>query len=168
MGRMKQQMPTVSNMKDVYYILWVRSPRVKQWYAINIVSGTEASKSLKEFTDNDVAKAVGANKLADYQIVRALGMNIYGQKEEVTKQAIQMHPGLKYAKELQFGYKEIVNNTAFNNKPVDIMNSNNISLIPPEEELKNILDQAGDAFNSTSTAVTKVGDNIKGFLGSMR
>jgi len=168
MMQKKFQMPSVSNMKDSYYVLWVRSKKVKQWKAINIVSGTEAQKGLKDATDNDLAKAVGADKLADSQIVRALGMNIYGQKEEVTKQAIQMHPSLKFASELQFGYKEIQNNTAFNEKPDELMNTLNISVIPPEEELKNIIDKAGETINATATSVSKVGDNIKGFLNGMR
>lgn len=163
-ARRRVTFPSLNNMKDQYFILWIRSQRVKYWFPINIISGSEAAKNLKGFKENDVAKAVGADRLADYQLVRAIGMNIYGQADEVNKQALQMHPRLKYAKVLQYGYKEIPNNTEFNENPSKFLGLENISTIPPEAELRNVLDDAGDAVSRAGSTITKASDNIKGFL----
>lgn len=160
----RQKTPSLSNMKDQYFILWARSPRVKQWYPINIVSGSEAAKNLNSAKDNNIAKAVGADKLLEGQLVKAIGMNLYNQKDEVKKQAIQMHPQLKHAAEIQYGYKEIWNNTNFNDDPGPFLLLKNISLIPPEEELRNLLDDAGDVITNASSAISQAGDNIKGFF----
>jgi len=162
--RRRVQTPQVNNMKDQYFIIWVRSQMVRQWHPINIISGSEAAKTLKNVKESSVAKAVGGDKLADYQIVRAIGMQLYEQKDEVKKQAVNMHPSLSYAKNFEYGYKEILNNTKFNDNPGEDMQQVNISLIPPEAELRNLLDDAGDAFKGASDGVAKVGDNIKGFL----
>ncbi|CAK0865226.1 unnamed protein product [Prorocentrum cordatum] len=164
----KVKLPSVSNMKDQYYIIWVRSAKVKQWKPINIISGAEMLKNMKKMGENDVAKAIGVGGIADYQLVRSIGLQLYQQKDEVRKNAISMHKMLKYAKELQFGFKEIANNTEFNAQPFKFMSPKNVSLIPPEEELRNILDDAGDAVKDASTEISKVGDNIKGFFGNMR
>lgn len=166
--RRRMQSPQVNNMKDQYFIIWIRSMKVKQWFPINIISGSEAAKTLKNVKDSSIAKAIGGDRLADYQIVRAIGMQLYKDNEDVKKQALTMHPVLKYAKEFQYGYKEIQNNTKFNDNPSDDMMLVNISIIPPEEELRNLLDDAGDAVEKAGSAVSKVGDNIKGFFGSGR
>eukprot|EP00930_Biecheleria_cincta_P048843 TRINITY_DN340_c0_g1_i1.p1 TRINITY_DN340_c0_g1~~TRINITY_DN340_c0_g1_i1.p1 ORF type:complete len:268 (-),score=47.79 TRINITY_DN340_c0_g1_i1:81-839(-) len=164
-NREKMQSPSLNNVKDQYFILYARSPKIKHWYAINIVSGSEAAKNLKGATNNDLAKAVGVDKLAQGQVVKALGMSMYKQNDEVMKNAREMHPPLNYASKLQYGYKEILNNTEFNKNPVPFLQLTNISLIPPEEELRNILDDAGDKLSEAGTNLAKVGDNVKGFLG---
>merc|ERR1719190_341727 len=97
----KQQWPSVQNMKDQYFILWVRSSKVKKWFPINIISGAEAAKNLKGVAKNDIAKAVGVDKLADYQVVRAIGLNLYKQIDDAKQQAIKMHKTLQYAQELE-------------------------------------------------------------------
>eukprot|EP00401_Gymnodinium_catenatum_P069815 CAMPEP_0117499152 /NCGR_PEP_ID=MMETSP0784-20121206/22093_1 /TAXON_ID=39447 /ORGANISM="" /LENGTH=154 /DNA_ID=CAMNT_0005294281 /DNA_START=19 /DNA_END=483 /DNA_ORIENTATION=- len=153
-------------MKDQYFIIWVRSNRIRQWYPMNIISGSEASKTLKNVKENKLAQAVGGDRLADYQIVKAIGMSLYQQKDEVVKQAINMHPRLKFAAGLEYGYKEIVDNAQFNENPANAMTQVNISMIPPEEELRNLLDDAGDAFSKAGSALSSIGDNIKGFFGS--
>lgn len=162
----KQQpkFPALQNMKDQYFILWVRSKRIKSWFPLNIISGTEAAKTLKSVKENAVAKAIGGDKLADFQIVKALGMSVYKQADEVKKQALQMHPKLNYARELQYGFKEIMNNTEFNDNPQPFMKIANISVIPPEEELRNILDDAGDYAREAGDKLSTVGDNVKGFF----
>jgi len=167
-ARRRVQFPSLNNMKDNYYIIYTRSPKIKDWQPINIISGSEAAKTLKGFKENDIAKAVGADKLADYQTVRALGMNIYQQKDEIKKQALGMHPNLRFCKEeYQWGYKEILNNTEFNENPGPFMNKVNISLIPPEEELRNVLDEIGDAAGGATKQLTQASDNIKGFFSGM-
>merc|ERR1711879_473043 len=147
-----------------YFILWVRSQKIKRWYPINIISGAEAAKSLKNVAKNDIAKALGADKLAEAQIVRAIGMNMYSQKDEVMEAAIGMHPALKFAKDIQFGYKEILNNTDFNEQPFSYMNNIDIKLVPPEEELRNILDEAGDAAAGVQKSFSETTENVKGFF----
>lgn len=164
--RRKMQLPSLNNMKDQYFILFVRSSKVKNWYPLNIISGSEAAKTLKNVKDNSIAQAVGGDKLANYQMERAIGMNIYGNKDEVKKQSLNMHPNLRFASELEYGYKEITNNTKFNDNPRFFMMLDNISSIPPEEELRNLLDDAGDAVKNAGDSISKVGDNIKGFFGS--
>lgn len=167
-ARRKMQMPSVNNMKDTYYIIWARSTVVRYWHPINIISGAEAMKNLKGAKENDVAKAVGVDKIADWQIVRSIGMQLYEQKDEVKKNAVKMHPNLKFAKELSFGFKEITNNTKFNDNPGKFMTFRNIQKIPPEKELRNLLDDAGDAAKDVGGNIAKVGDNIKGFFGTQR
>eukprot|EP00440_Ansanella_granifera_P003120 gb/GFBE01003401.1/.p1 GENE.gb/GFBE01003401.1/~~gb/GFBE01003401.1/.p1 ORF type:complete len:256 (+),score=79.64 gb/GFBE01003401.1/:1-768(+) len=163
----KMSFPSLSNVKDQYFIIYSRSPKIKQWYPINIISGSEAAKAMKSATDNDIAKTLGADKLADYQIVKAIGMQLYKQKDEVKKNAVGMHAPLKYTSELQYGYKEITDNEKFNENPGPFMSLKNINLIPPEEELKNILDSAGEAVGTAGESVSKVSDNIKGFFGQL-
>jgi len=166
-ARRRIKFPSLNNLKDQYFIIFSRSKKVKNWFPINIISGSEASKSLKSATDNDIAKGVGLNKLADFQIVKAIGMNIYKQADEVKKNAIQMHPRLAYADDLEYGFKEIANNTRFNENPGPYMALKEIRMVPAEAELRNILDEAGDAASNIGDNVGKVGDNIKGFFGSL-
>jgi len=166
-ARRKMQFPSLNNLKDQYFILWVRSQKVKQWYPLNIISGSEAAKNLKNVGQNEVAKAVGINRLADYQVVRAIGMNLYKQEDEAKKQALNMHKQLQHAKELQWGYKEILNNTQFNDNPSKFLQMTNISMIPPEKELRNLLDDAGDAIGNAGTSITEASDNIKGFFSGI-
>eukprot|EP00933_Yihiella_yeosuensis_P072027 TRINITY_DN80313_c0_g1_i1.p1 TRINITY_DN80313_c0_g1~~TRINITY_DN80313_c0_g1_i1.p1 ORF type:complete len:271 (+),score=69.78 TRINITY_DN80313_c0_g1_i1:40-813(+) len=165
-ARRKQSFPSLSNMKDTYYILWCRSAKVKQWHPFNIVSGAEAAKALKGVAENDVAKAVGADKLANYQTVKALGMSIYKNMDDVKKSVFGMHPSLKLASTLQFGYKEIKNNTIFNENPGDDLNFKRVKLIPSEEELRNVLDEAGDAVAKAGDAASQVSEKVKGFFNS--
>jgi len=167
MEQRKATFPSLNNLKDQYFIIFARSPKIRRWYPINIISGNEASKTMKKMTDNDIAKAVGANRLAEGQVVKAIGMNLYKQKDEVKKSAQGMHKPLQYSAELEFGWKEISNNTKFNENPGPFMNLQNVSAIPPEEELKNIIDTAGEAIGTAGESVTKVGDNIKGFFGQL-
>eukprot|EP00439_Symbiodinium_sp_Y106_P081571 s1194_g20.t1 len=141
----KGKMPSLNNMKDQYFIVYARSPKIKEWKPLNIVSGSEAMKTLKSATDNRIAKTVGADKLAEGQVVKGIGMQLYKQKDEIFDQAKQMHPGLSYTQEIQFGFKEIKNNTQFNDNPGSFMDMRGIELIPPEEELRNLLDAAGEA-----------------------
>merc|ERR1712100_457030 len=101
----------------MYYILFVRSKKVKQWKPINIISGSEAAKTFKNIGENQVVKALGGDKLAKFNIVKAIGMNLYQKKEEVNEQALKMHPALKYANVLEYGYKEILDNAQFNEDP---------------------------------------------------
>ena len=75
---------------------------------------------MKGATDNQIAKTLGADKFAEGQIVKAVGMplgkaralrsvtprNLYKQRDEITEQAKKMHKGLKFTEEVQFGYKE--------------------------------------------------------------
>eukprot|EP00913_Durusdinium_trenchii_P034942 g32685.t1 len=72
----RMKMPSINNLKDQYFIIYVRSPKVKQWCPMNIVSGSEALKTLKGATDNQVAKTLGADKFAEGQIVKAVGMTL--------------------------------------------------------------------------------------------
>lgn len=160
------QLPTLNNMKDQYYILFVRSVKVRSWYPLNIISGSEAAKTLKNVKDNQLAQAVGGDRLAKYQMERAIGMQIYGNKDEVKKQSLNMHSNLRFASDLQYGYKEILNNTKFNDNPREFMMLDNITTLPPEEELRNLLDDAGEAVQSAGDSISKVGDNIKGFFSS--
>lgn len=163
-SRRKVTMPSLQNLKDQYFIVWVRSKMIKQWYPFNIISGAEAAKQLKSVAKNDIAKAVGVDKLADFQVVKAIGMSLYKQKDEVKKQALKMHPSLQYAAEVEYGYKEILNNTEFNKNPNPFMQSVNISKIPPEDELRNLLDDAADAAGKVGESITKASDNVKGFF----
>merc|ERR1712039_631801 len=78
-ARRKVSFPSLNNMKDQYFILWARSKKVRNWCPVNIVSGSEAAKNLKGVAKNDIAKAVGFDSLADYQVVRAIGLNLYKQ-----------------------------------------------------------------------------------------
>jgi len=162
----KGKMPSLNNMKDQYFIVYARSPKIKEWKPLNIVSGSEAMKTLKSATDNRIAKTVGADKLAEGQVVKGIGMQLYKQKDEIFDQAKQMHPGLSYTQEIQFGFKEIKNNTQFNDNPGSFMDMRGIELIPPEEELRNLLDAAGEAVEEAQVQVGKVGDQVKGFFSS--
>merc|ERR1740138_548645 len=92
-------------------------------------------------------------------------MNLYKQKDEVEKQAVNMHQKLKHASEIEYGFKEILNNTEFNENPGPFMSLVNITLIPPEKELRTVFDDAGDAVSEAGSSISKVGDNIKGFFG---
>ncbi|CAE7517668.1 HHL1 [Symbiodinium natans] len=162
----KGKMPSVNNMKDTYFIVYCRSPKIKEWKPLNIVSGSEAMKTLKSATDNKIAKTVGVDKLAEGQVVKGIGMQLYKQKDEILDQARQMHPSIKYTENVQFGFKEIKNNTVFNDNPGQFMDMRNIELIPPEEELRNLLDDAGEAVEEVQSQVSKVGDQVKGFFSS--
>lgn len=157
--------PQVQNLKDQYIVLFIRSSKIKRWCPLNIISGSDAIKNLKSFTDNDFAKALGGDKLADWQMARAIGMTLYKQQDEVKKQAKKMHPELNYAKEFEFGFKEIMDNAKFNKNPSDLMINANVTVLPPEEELRNLLDDAGDAVANAGDTFTKASDNLKGFLG---
>lgn len=166
MSSMKISKPTVNNMKDQYFILWARSSKVKNWHPINIVSGSEAAKTMKNVGNSAIGKALGGDKLARDQLVKALGMNLYAKREEVETEAKKMHPSLKYAQTIQFGFKEILNNTKFNEAPFDFLFTTNVSLIPPEEELRNLVDDAGEVISEAGSKISEVGDTIKGFFGS--
>merc|ERR1719265_1799996 len=135
----KVQMPSLNNMKDQYFVLFVRSIKVRSWYPLNIISGADAIKTLKGLKDNAFAKALGGDRLADYQMKRAIGMNIYGNEDNVKKEALKMHTNLKYASALEYGFKEITNNTEFNENCRPWMLPNNVTNVPPEEELRNLL-----------------------------
>jgi len=165
MARRKAQFPSLNNIKDQYFILWARSKKVKNWYPVNIISGSEAAKNIKSATDNDIAKAVSLDRLANYQVERALGLNLYKQGDEALKQAKKMHKMLNYAQEIQWGYKEIGNNTEFNKNPGPFLALVNISVIPPEEELRNVLDDAADAASGVGDNFAKATDQVKGFFG---
>jgi hypothetical protein len=166
LAQRKMNFPSLNNLKDQYFILWARSKKVKNWYPVNIISGSEAAKNLKSAADNDLAKAVSLDRLANYQVERALGLNLYKQGDEAKKQAIKMHKPLEHAKEMQWGYKEILNNTDFNKNPGPSLALVNISIIPPEEELRNVLDDAADAASSAGDNFAKATDQVKGFFGS--
>lgn len=162
----RQKRPRVDNLKDQYFIIFIRSQKVKQWYPINIISGSDAAKALKGLKENQVTNALGGGRLADYQILRAVGMSVYQQKDEVMKQSVTMHPQLKHAKEVSFGFKEISDNEQFNEDPRPSLQLTNITIIPPESELRNLLDDAGEALQKTGEKVSQIGDNVKGFFGN--
>lgn len=164
--RRRQQNPQLNNLRDMYYILFCRSKKVKQWKPINIISGSEAAKTFKNIGENEVVKALGGDKLAKFNIVKAIGMQLYQKKDEVNEQACKMHPMLKYTAEIEYGYKEIRDNNEFNDEPYKFLQNENVSLVPPEAELRNLIDDAVEAGSGAGENIAKVGDNIKGFFSS--
>lgn len=158
---LKNPKPEINNMKDQHYILFVRSMKVKEWLPLNIISGSELVKTMKGVKDNDIAKTIGADKIADGQIIKAIGMSIYNNADDAKKQAIKVHEKLKSAKVLQFGFREISNNAKFNEDPWPFAKPRNVTLIPPEAELKNVMDKAAESMTNMSKGLTTVGDSIK-------
>lgn len=160
--------PSVPNLKDRYFILWVRSTVTRQWKPFNLVSDTQLGKTLETVQKNEVAKAIGVSKLAGDQMVKQIGMSIYKDLPGVKKTVLEMHPTLATTKELQFGYKEIPDNEKFNKEPFKILGSlNNVTIIPPEKELRNLLDDAGEAISSSTGAISKASDNVKSFFSGL-
>lgn len=161
--------PSVPNTKDRYFLLWARSATVREWKPFNLVSGNQLGKTLESVKENSVAQAVGVSGLAAGQIVKQLGMNIYKNLADVRKQCLEMHPDLGLTKkDLEFGFKEIPDNEQFNKEPFQAMRfRNNITSIPPESELRNLLDDASDAISSTPGLVTQASDNVKNFFSGL-
>mmetsp|Transcript_31019 Transcript_31019/g.70961 ORF Transcript_31019/g.70961 Transcript_31019/m.70961 type:complete len:249 (+) Transcript_31019:65-811(+) len=164
--RMQQGMPTLSNAKDQYYIMYARSAKVRQWFAFNIISAADIIKNLKDFAkNNDFVNALGGGKFAEDQAVKAIGMQLYKEQDSILESVRNMHSALNSAKEVEWGYKEIMDNEEFNENPMDFLNLVNVTKIPPEQELRNVLDDAGDALSGAGQAISTVPDKVKGLFG---
>jgi len=162
----KQKRAEVDNLDEDYYIIFARSKIIRKWHPINIISGQEAAKNIKKATDNVVAKTVGFDEFANSKLIDELAKSIYKNKDEVWEQATKFHPTLKYCTNYEFGYKLIEDNEKFNEDPGSALNGMNITAFKSEAELRSVVDDASDTLKSTQESVTKVSDNIKGFLGN--
>mmetsp|Transcript_27280 Transcript_27280/g.50047 ORF Transcript_27280/g.50047 Transcript_27280/m.50047 type:complete len:248 (-) Transcript_27280:50-793(-) len=164
--RMSQGSPSLQNTKDQYFIMYARSAKVKQWMAFNIISGAEIIKNLKEFTkNNEFIDALGGGRFADWQAQRAIGMQVYKEQDQILESVRNMHAPIRVAKEVEWGYKEIDDNEAFNKDPTKYLGLKNVTKIPPEKELRNVLDDAGDAVSSAASSISSVPDKVKGLFG---
>jgi len=163
LNRDQAQLPTVPNLKGQYFVIQIRSKTTKVWYPLNVIDGKDAAQFLKNVEESDIAKAVGADKLAKSQEVKAIGGSLYSQKAEIFDQAKKMYSALKYTKDedFQFGYKEVADNEKFNDDPMMDMSARGVSVIPPEEDLRDIRDDIGDAASAAQTGISKISDNVK-------
>mmetsp|Transcript_51585 Transcript_51585/g.122741 ORF Transcript_51585/g.122741 Transcript_51585/m.122741 type:complete len:249 (+) Transcript_51585:54-800(+) len=154
-------------LKDQYYIVYVRSKKIKQWLPFNLVNTADIVKGLKEFAaNNEFVKALGGERFAEGQATRALGMQVYKEKDDLLKRVREMHAGKIRAAgdEVEWGYKEISDNAKFNEDPTDFFLLQNITTIPPEKELRNVLDDVGDAAAGAGSALSDVSDKVKGMF----
>lgn len=162
----RQKPMKVPNVKEKYYILWTRSSKIKRWYPFNLISGDQLLKMAKGAEDNEIAQKVGLASLAQGQIIKRIGMQIYEKMDDTKKEVLKMHPVLTSAEGLQFGFREIDDNEAFNENAHTFFLTSNITLIPPESELRNIIDDAGTAITKTKDVLSEAGENLKGFFSS--
>eukprot|EP00441_Pelagodinium_beii_P017283 CAMPEP_0197661860 /NCGR_PEP_ID=MMETSP1338-20131121/51713_1 /TAXON_ID=43686 ORGANISM="Pelagodinium beii, Strain RCC1491" /NCGR_SAMPLE_ID=MMETSP1338 /ASSEMBLY_ACC=CAM_ASM_000754 /LENGTH=237 /DNA_ID=CAMNT_0043239501 /DNA_START=111 /DNA_END=824 /DNA_ORIENTATION=+ len=163
----KMRPPQLENMDEEYWLIYIRSKKLKAWKPINVVSGAETAKQLKKTMDNDLARAVGADGFAEEQMVNGLAKQIYKGKDEMIKSASEMHTDLRWAKEFEFGYKKVLDNVKFNKDPYEEFKIVNVTAFKSEEEVRNVFDEASDAATKTQETVSNVGASLKGFLGNV-
>lgn len=125
---------------DPQFVLFVRSKRLPQWFPFSVVSGGSQAKLLTKAMENDFGKKLYGNTLT-----KNIAGVVYKDMDNIKKAVFNQYPRLKEAKELEFGYKirkeESLQGT---------FGGSGVEPIPPQEELKGVVDKVKDFFAGNS------------------
>lgn len=125
------------------FVVFIRSKNVPRWYPLNIISGGTTAKIMVAGKDTPVGKF-----LYEGALTRNLAAVVYKDEKEIRKIALKQYPVLKAASELQYGYKLIDPKN-----PNSALYSSDIIKIPPQEELKPVVEKVKDFFGNAMTGV---------------
>lgn len=100
------QMPTMPELKEEdgpQYMVFVKSTNVPIWYPVTMMSGRPQNELVEKAIETDLGK-----KLYVGQLEKSMAESIYKDLDEVKETLLKQYSELKFAKELEFGYKYLV------------------------------------------------------------
>lgn len=128
--------PKLEDDGNPKFVIFARDKLVPLWFPLNIVSGGSLAKIVVSAMGNDWGK-----KMAQGTLTRDLGNAIYKDEKSIRMTAIRIHPVLKSATDLEYGYKIV----DMDNQRAAFLPSN-VTKIPPREELKTVADKVKGFF----------------------
>lgn len=136
------------------FVIFVRSKRLPKWVPLSIIKGGTAANMLVKGLDSELSQSMAGSTL-----VKNIGEALYKDKPAVERMIRQQFPPLKDVKDFEYGFK--IRNKE---EPAKWWVSENIKLIPPQEELGGgVVDDVKDFFGQGFSNITKA---LKGGMGT--
>lgn len=125
---MGPQMPTPPPVdpENVEFILFVRNPKLPDWWPVTIVKGGRPANLLVSTMDSEWGK-----KLFGKALIRSISQPIWKDKKKIEQKMRKEYPPLKTARELEWGFK-IRDKT----KPNTAFAPENLTILPGEKDLE--------------------------------
>lgn len=141
-------LPKIEEDGNPRFVIFIRMANVYLWYPISIVAGGTTAKIMVAAKDNFLGKYIYKDTLA-----RNLAAVIYKDEKEVQKTALRQHRILRSATEFRYGYK-LVEGTNVR----AALATNDVIELPPESELKTVVDKVKDFFGEAKESFGKLTD----------
>ncbi|KAH9290778.1 hypothetical protein KI387_034895, partial [Taxus chinensis] len=126
-------MPTDDNPR---FLLFVRTIKVPRWYPLSIITGGTTAKLMVAAKDTFIGK-----RIYESTITRNIAGVVYRDEKKIRKIVLKQYPVLKAASGFQYGFKLIDPDN-----PNSAIYPSNVIKIPPQEELKPVVEKVKDFF----------------------
>ncbi|XP_078440832.1 multidrug resistance protein [Wolffia australiana] len=143
-------LPKIEDDGNPRFVIFIRTDKVYLWYPLSVVTGGTTAKIMVAAKDSFIGKYIYKDTIA-----RNLAAVIYRDEKSLQKTAFKQFRVLRSATSFRYGYKLVENN----NLRAALATSDVIEL-PPEEELKTVVDKVKDFFGDA-------GKNAKEAFGSI-
>ncbi|GLJ36717.1 hypothetical protein SUGI_0738980 [Cryptomeria japonica] len=144
--------PIISKAPDdnPRFLVFVRTLKVPRWYPLSIITGGTTAKIMVAAKDTFIGKYIYESTLT-----RNIGTVVYNDEEKIKNAVLTQYPMLKAASGFLYGYKLIdpVN-------PDSSIYPSNVTMIPPKEELKPVVEKVKDYFGNAISGVKESFGNI--------
>lgn len=140
----RQQPPPLPKLEDdgnPKFVIFIREEAVNLWYPLSIITGGTTAKIMVSAKDNFMGKYIYKDTIA-----RNIAAVIYRDEKEIKKSALKQFRVLRSASSFRYGYKLVENN----NLRAALAPSNVVEL-PPQEELKTVVDKVKDFFGNAAS-----------------
>ncbi|XP_074557087.1 protein HHL1, chloroplastic isoform X2 [Curcuma longa] len=134
-------LPKIEDDGNPRFVIFIRTSNVYLWYPLSIVSGGTTAKIMVAAKDNFLGKYIYKDTIA-----RNLAAVIYKDEKEIQKTAFKQFRVLRSATSFRYGYKLVENNNLR-----AAISTNNVIELPPQEELKTVVDKVKDFFGNATT-----------------
>ncbi|CAK9875717.1 unnamed protein product [Sphagnum jensenii] len=145
-GRKPQPMPSLPKVDDdgnPKFVLFIRTKNVPRWYPLSIVTGGTTAKVMVAAMGNEWGK-----KFYQGTLTRNIAGVIYKDERAVKQAALKQYPVLKAATGFEYGYKIMDTKN-----PKAALFGSDVIQVPPQEELKSVVDKVKDFFGNTVEGV---------------
>lgn len=134
-------LPKIEDDGNPKFVIFIRTANVYLWYPLSLITGGTTAKIMVAAKDNFLGKYIYKDTIA-----RNLAAVIYRDEKAIQNTAFKQYRVLRSAKEFRYGYKLVENNNVRSAlSPTDVIE------LPPQEELKTVLDKVKDFFGEAAS-----------------
>lgn len=141
-------LPKLEDDGNPKFVIFIRTSNVSLWYPLSVITGGTTAKIMVAAKDNFLGKYIYKDT-----ITRNIAAVIYRDEKEIQKSAIRQYRVLRSATSFRYGYKLVENNNVR-----AALTSTDVIELPPQEELKTVLDKVKDFFGGAKESFGKLTD----------
>ncbi|KAJ0976963.1 hypothetical protein J5N97_012437 [Dioscorea zingiberensis] len=136
-------LPKIEDDGNPKFVIFIRSSNVYLWYPLSLITGGTTAKIMVAAKDNFLGKYIYKDTIA-----RNLAAVIYKDEKEIQKTAFKQFRVLRSATSFRYGYKLVENGNV-----KAALSTSDVIELPPQEELKTVVDKVKDFFGEAASGV---------------